>query len=124
MRFSVAEAREVLPAVQQQLAALQPVRARLATLMEQHARDEVPMAEVKGAEARLSEILDTVRGTGAQVKGYAPLLLDFVWDRDAEILLCWLEGEDELGWWHHVNHGFLGRRPMAELPTTPRGGET
>jgi hypothetical protein len=29
-----------------------------------------------------------------------------------EVLLCWLAGEDELGWWHFPEDGFAGRRPL------------
>jgi hypothetical protein len=28
------------------------------------------------------------------------------------VLLCWLEGEEELAWYHHVGLGFAGRRRL------------
>jgi hypothetical protein len=28
-------------------------------------------------------------------------------------LLCWLENEDTIGWWHLPEHGFAGRRPLS-----------
>jgi hypothetical protein len=31
------------------------------------------------------------------------------------IWLCWRFGEDGIGWWHDVNVGFAGRRPLIEL---------
>ena len=31
------------------------------------------------------------------------------------IWLCWRCGEDGIGWWHDVNVGFAGRRPLIEL---------
>jgi len=30
--------------------------------------------------------------------------------------LCWLQGEDEVGWWHWPEDGFAGRTPVSELP--------
>jgi hypothetical protein len=30
--------------------------------------------------------------------------------------LCWLPGEDEIGWWHWPDAGFAGRAPIADRP--------
>lgn len=115
-RFSLEEARAQIDFVRRQTAALQPVRARLARQMEQRSQGEGSLPELKGLEARMSELLDQIRGRGIQIKGYAPVLVDLVWEEDSSVLLCWLEGEDELAWWHDERHGFLGRRPLDELP--------
>jgi hypothetical protein len=29
--------------------------------------------------------------------------------------LCWKFGESAIGWWHDLETGFDGRRPLAEL---------
>jgi hypothetical protein len=72
------------------------------------------MAELKAAEARLDELLTKVQETGAELKGFAPLLLDFAAELDGEaVLLCWLEGDRELGWWHRLDVGFAGRRRLV-----------
>jgi len=31
-------------------------------------------------------------------------------------LLCWLEGEDAITWWHWEEDGFAGRTPLTEPP--------
>jgi hypothetical protein len=50
---------------------------------------------------------------GVEVKGFAPLLVDFPSELDGSpVLLCWLEGEAELGWYHRPEYGFVGRRPL------------
>jgi hypothetical protein len=42
-------------------------------------------------------------------------LVDFPSLRDGrEIFLCWQEGEDEVAFWHEVDAGFAGRRPLAD----------
>lgn len=115
-RFSLDEARQLVGFVREQTTALQPIRAELAEHMEARAQGEGSLPEMKGLEARMSELLDQIRARGIQVKGYAPVLVDFVWESDSDVLLCWLEGESELAWWHHVNHGFMGRRPLEQLP--------
>jgi hypothetical protein len=40
-------------------------------------------------------------------------LVDFPSVRDGEeIFLCWEEGEDEIGFWHDLDSGYGGRRPL------------
>ena len=40
-------------------------------------------------------------------------LLDFPARREGEeILLCWHVGEDEIRFWHGVDEGFAGRKPL------------
>jgi hypothetical protein len=71
------------------------------------------LPEAKALEARLSEILGWFTAEGLDLKGIAPLLLDFPAELAGNtVLLCWLEGERELGWYHRPEHGFAGRRPI------------
>ena len=40
-------------------------------------------------------------------------LVDFPAIRDdREVYLCWLEGEEEIGYWHDLEAGFAGREPL------------
>jgi hypothetical protein len=40
-------------------------------------------------------------------------LVDFPALRDGrEIYLCWLEGEEEIAWWHEPEAGYAGREPL------------
>ena len=42
-------------------------------------------------------------------------LVDFPALRDGrEIYLCWLEGEDEIEFWHEPEAGFDGRQPLGD----------
>ncbi|MFI1988925.1 DUF2203 domain-containing protein [Actinoplanes sp. NPDC020271] len=71
------------------------------------------LPERKAAEARLNELMTVVQESGAELKGVAPLLLDFSSDLDGvPVLLCWLEGEAELGWYHRPDLGIAGRRRL------------
>jgi hypothetical protein len=71
------------------------------------------VAERKGQEAHLHAELEVLAAQGAQVKGIAPLLLDWPGERDGvPVLWCWLEGEPDIGWYHRADLGFAGRRPL------------
>ncbi len=40
-------------------------------------------------------------------------LVDFPADREGrEVYLCWRLGEDRVGWWHELDTGFVGRKPL------------
>lgn len=70
-------------------------------------------AELKAAEARCNQTLTELVEQGIEVKGVAPLLLDLPCVLDGvDVLLCWLEGDDELKWYHRTELGFAGRRPL------------
>lgn len=69
------------------------------------------LADAKALEARLYADLEHFAEVGVDVKGYAPLLLDVPGERDGEpVLWCWLEGDDEISWYHRLDTGFAGRR--------------
>ena len=71
------------------------------------------LPEWKAAQARLDELMTEVQHTGAELKGLAPLLLDFPADVDGDpVLLCWLEGDADISWYHRADLGFAGRRPL------------
>lgn len=72
------------------------------------------LPELKAAQARLDELLTQVQQTGAELKGLAPLLVDFPSEVDGTpALLCWLEGDRGLEWWHRLDLGFAGRRRLS-----------
>jgi hypothetical protein len=78
------------------------------------------LPELKAATAQLDELLTEVQQTGVQLKGIAPLLLDFPAELGGQdVLLCWLEGDRGLHWYHRSDLGFAGRRP---LPTPGLAG--
>jgi len=71
------------------------------------------LPEFKAAQARLDELLESVQRTGAELRGFAPLLVDFPSEMDGvAVLLCWLEGDRTLAWYHRADLGFAGRRPL------------
>jgi len=70
-------------------------------------------AEVDAIARRLAQLVDEISSHGAQVKDLDTGLVDFPALRGGEtVLLCWRLGEDEIAWWHPVEDGFAGRRPL------------
>jgi hypothetical protein len=70
-------------------------------------------AEVDAVGRRLARLVDEITSHGAQVKDLDTGLIDFPALRRGEtVLLCWQLGEDEIAWWHRVEDGFEGRRPL------------
>ena len=70
-------------------------------------------AEIERLERELARIVDEIGDHGAEVKDLDEGLIDFPALRRGEtVLLCWKLGEDEIRWWHRVEDGFPGRRPL------------
>ena len=115
--FTLAESRSELARLRPVLDELVVVRADVVELAAALRSDEPNalggLPEWKAAEARLNELMTEVQATGAELKGLAPLLVDFPADLDGvPVLLCWLEGEAELAWYHRRDLGFAGRRRL------------
>jgi hypothetical protein len=116
--FTLSEARAELARLRPVLDEIVVVRADAAELAASLPPAGTPtvlggLPEFKGAQARLDELLTEVQQSGAELKGFAPLLLDFPSTLDDEpVLLCWLEGDADLAWYHRLDLGFAGRRPL------------
>jgi hypothetical protein len=83
-------------------------------------RTDARPADVKALEARFADLLDQVRDLDVQLKGWAPLLVDVpVQVEGREVLFCWLEGDRDLRWYHELDLGFAGRRPLSHLGLDP-----
>ncbi|MFI5954630.1 DUF2203 domain-containing protein [Cryptosporangium sp. NPDC051539] len=118
--FTVEEARdelaELLP-VLDEIVALRADAAELAAAVQLNGPPTGlgGLPELKAAQARLDELMTTVQETGAELKSLAPLLIDFPADLDGvPVLLCWLEGDRALNWYHRTDLGFAGRRRLAQ----------
>jgi arsenite methyltransferase len=127
--FDVPEARAVLADLLPTLDAVVALRADAAELTAATRGGAYTslggLPELKAAQARLDELVTTIQARGAQLKGLAPLLLDFPAELDGvPVLLCWLEGDRELQWYHRHDLGLPGRRRLPDSPaaTPPEPG--
>ena len=70
-------------------------------------------AAVSEAADGIKRCVEELLALGVQVKDIDTGLVDFPSLRDGEeVLLCWRLGEDEIAFWHTVDAGFAGRRPL------------
>lgn len=68
---------------------------------------------IQGEADALARCAEQINAVGAEVKSLEEGLLDFPTLRGGEVvLLCWRLGEDEIGFWHGVDEGFAGRKPL------------
>jgi hypothetical protein len=57
--------------------------------------------------------VNAIHELGAIVKSVDEGLVDFPAVREGEeILLCWRLGEDDVAYWHPLEEGFAGRKPI------------
>jgi hypothetical protein len=70
-------------------------------------------AEVDREARAVAGAIDAIVEHGAEVKDIDEGLIDFPALRQGEtVLLCWRLGEDEIQYWHRIEDGFAGRRPL------------
>lgn len=126
--FTLDEANQTLPLVRKIVAdivAMYPdVQRKLATLRQLADRDEKDaalerrMEDLRDALDRDSDLLNgflrELGQIGCLVKGFEEGLVDFhAWVDGRPVFLCWKLGEDRIEWWHELDGGYTGRRPLT-----------
>jgi hypothetical protein len=139
--FNLLEAEGLLPQVERLLrglirskqeyeevdADLSQIKQRIALLggtVPPHDRT-LQLRQRKDAAARaLKSTLEQIQEIGCELKDVDTGLIDFpTLYRDREVYLCWKLGESGIGYWHHVEDGFRGRRPIdSDFLANHRGG--
>ncbi|MEX0665335.1 MAG: DUF2203 domain-containing protein [Acidimicrobiia bacterium] len=122
MRFwTLDEATAALPEVRALVARLR----ELVTSTRAHASGNGAKASGNGhgpavqpQSTELREVLETLTDQGIVVRDPERGLIDFpAQTADGRTyLLCWLDGEDAITWWHWEEDGFAGRTPLSEPP--------
>ena len=80
----------------------------VAGMARRRAKRDKSLQEIKDAMAEIEAI-------GVQIKDLDIGLLDFPCQVENEIvLLCWRYGEDKIEFWHGMEEGFAGRKPIDE----------
>ncbi len=74
---------------------------------------------------RITKVVEEIQSSGCVVKDLDEGLVDFPSLRDGqEVFLCWKLGEERVAWWHGIEEGFAGRKPIEgatpEEPPAPR----
>ena len=120
--FTLEEANRCIPQLVEDISELQALKSELEEL---HAK-LTPLFEVissNGGDKRtpallrtgaaFRDILERIARRGCHLKGLDPGLVDFPHLRDGkEVYLCWRFGEQEIHYWHEIEGGFSGRKPL------------
>ncbi len=119
MTFTLEQARATLDGLREILGGFLDRRADLAELRaDLDAGVPSPpggLAELKALGAAVYADLEQIAARGVEVKGFAPLLLDFPGERSGvQVRWCWLESEPDIAWYHRADCGFPGRRQIVE----------
>ena len=74
---------------------------------------EAAQSELEREAAAVARCVQGIQALGVMVKDLDRGLVDFPARRgDEDVLLCWHVGEEEIGYWHRVDEGFAGRKPL------------
>jgi hypothetical protein len=107
-----------LKLVTQRINTMGGVQVRHREVLDLRARREASISSLKS-------LVERIHDTGCQVKDLDMGLVDFpTLYQEEEVLLCWKLGESGIEYWHGLEEGFRGRKPIdAEFLNNHRGGE-
>ncbi len=118
-RYSVDDANAELPDLRERLARVRDARQRLIRASERiTAKVAADGGGVAGgdwfeASSELREEVSWLNDRNILLRDPETGLVDFPARRDGrEVYLCWRLGEDAVGWWHELDTGFAGRKPL------------
>ncbi|HEX5482377.1 MAG TPA: DUF2203 domain-containing protein [Terriglobia bacterium] len=75
--------------------------------------------------ARLEEVVNQIQETGCVVKDLDMGLVDFpALHNGQEVYLCWKLGEKRIDYWHGVEEGFAGRKPLDQTGEDDESGSS
>lgn len=119
--YSVDQANAALGWVAERLRRLRAARERLNDEEAREALSEATPSNGGGGPGRVvSEAFLELRSALAELQAMDVVLrdldrglVDFPSSREGrQIYLCWMEGEDEIAWWHDPDSGYAGRQPL------------
>ncbi len=71
---------------------------------------------VKDLDMDIRRLFQKIEALGGVIKGIDPILVDFLsFHKNRYIWLCWKEDEDTIMYWHELDEGFAGRKPIELL---------
>lgn len=119
--FTLEEANALLPELKRLFGKIDEARAtlkRLAPEAERASENQGGGGTAYGfqyADALATFITSAqqILALGIEIKDFDNGLCDFPHERDGKIVyLCWRRGEEAIEWWHDLDAGFAGRRPL------------
>jgi hypothetical protein len=129
--FTLAEANSLLPALEPLMRRLQAkrqeIRQHRGALEEFRARASrdggvLPGGDIAKARTESARLLAEIHEAAQQIESWGCVVkdlnhgsVDFLARRGREqVFLCWRLGEPEVLFWHGLQEGFAGRKPLQE----------
>ena len=116
--LTLEEARSRLEVLKPTIKRLADVTAKLTELMDEAnpTDPQVLETELTSARTAFQRLLKRLNEQGVYVKDPSIGLIDFYsWRGDEMVFLCHVMGEPTIDYWHPIDAGFTGRRPVSEL---------
>ena len=122
--FTLDEARSYLPTLKYQMGELIKIKTHLDqtgfNIFTRKYRPGFNPDTLREFPDEFLQIMDGIRSLqedGVIVKGIGEGLADFPAIRETgeEVFLCWKDGEDDINFWHSLDGGFRGRRPLEDF---------
>ena len=123
--FTLTEARRALPELRRRLLRIQSLLAEIRADESRTGPVQTIILRgnglgpiITGANRRKQEaqqLIQDIAREGIQIKDLEAGLVDFphlVGDPEREVFLCWKLGEDTIEFWHEIEDGFGGRKPL------------
>jgi len=120
--FDLDTARETLVVIKPIVEEINAKRMELTEAYERFQEEQDPLermyleSHIKDLEALIDSLFRKIEALGGVIKGIDPILVDFLsFHKNRYIWLCWKEDEDTIMYWHELNEGFAGRKPITLL---------
>jgi len=120
--FDLDTARETLVVIKPIVEEINAKRMELTEAYERLQEEQDPLermyleSHIKDLEAVIDSLFRKIEALGGVIKGVDPILVDFLsFHKNRYIWLCWKEDEDTIMYWHELNEGFAGRKPISLL---------
>lgn len=126
VHFTLSEARAALPALRRRLLRIGEVLAEARRATDAPGAEQVVILRgngkgpiVSGAgrwKGEAQRLIEEIADEGIQIKDLERGLVDFPHflggDPAREVFLCWHLGEDTIDYWHEIDAGIAGRKPL------------
>jgi hypothetical protein len=120
--FDLDTARETLVVIKPIVEEINTKRMELTEAYERLQEEQDPLermyleSHIKDLESVIDSLFRKIEALGGVIKGIDPILVDFLsFHKNRYIWLCWKEDEDTIMYWHELNEGFAGRKPISLL---------
>ena len=138
--FTIKEANRILPVVSQTIVEIRAKALAIVQLQDrigvlvliggehdrspEHAELETRQGELQGLVAEYNAKLEELQKIGCVLKDLNAGLVDFYGrKRNRLVFLCWKLGEKRISYWHEIEAGYSGRRPIRELQAEEEEGD-